>query len=262
MLVSLLLTVILSISSCRAAGPVYQRSLPSGFRLSCYQGYQLQSSGNFATSGTCLACSPGTAGSDGLRCLPCSVGYNATLNATNDCTICPAGTISVTPASPSGVSVNINGIVFISGVSSGQVCLKCPAGYYQPLPGGHMCVPCAPGEECTRCRQAHRISVALTINQRSILQARIRSPLAPMPAPSARLAPPRPSQHDLLSVMHVASILMLNTMARPSARLRPSVQSPLSTQTPTQVARRAPFVMLPAPPVSPVPQELTLLSLG
>jgi hypothetical protein len=144
-----MLAIVLSlflVASCHAQ--VYQRSLPSGFRLTCYQGYQLQSSVTFATSGTCLACAPGTATMDGIRCLPCSVGYNATRSATNLCTICPAGTISVTPASPSGVSVTISGLVFISGVSSGQTCMKCPVGYYQPIPGGHMCIPCAPGKAC------------------------------------------------------------------------------------------------------------------
>ena len=147
-LISMIALLLIALIACaQAAGPVYQRALPMGFRLTCYQGYQLQSSGNFASSGTCLACTPGTATMDGLRCSPCSVGYNATGSATKECKICPAGSISVTPASPKGVNATLNGLDFISGVSSGQTCYQCPAGYYQPLPGGHMCLPCAPGEK-------------------------------------------------------------------------------------------------------------------
>lgn len=84
---------------------------------------------------------------DGLRCSPCQVGFFSAARA-KQCAQCPAGTISVAtsdPALASGASLNVGGNTFIYGVSAGDACWQCPAGYYQPAAGGHACLPCTAG---------------------------------------------------------------------------------------------------------------------
>lgn len=115
--------------------------------MTCPDGYRLLSSDTFATAGTCVACAPGTASRDGLRCTPCNVGWNASASGSRWCNQCPAGSISVTAASPTGTNVTMSGLTYIYGLNAGTVCYQCPAGYYQPVPGGHVCLPCSPGEQ-------------------------------------------------------------------------------------------------------------------
>ena len=103
-----LLALVTTLSIAEAAGPIYRRNLPkgkvmkegvyivskvlnlnlsapltffAGFKLTCFDGQQLLSTpATKTTTGTCVACTPGTASMDGLRCTPCEVGFNATLS--------------------------------------------------------------------------------------------------------------------------------------------------------------------------------------
>lgn len=127
-----------------------RRAASAGYTLTCPDGYRLLSSDTFATAGTCVACAPGTASRDGLRCTPCNVGWNASASGSRWCNQCPAGSISVTAASPTGTNVTMSGLTYIYGLNAGTVCYQCPAGYYQPVPGGHVCLPCSPGEQQQR----------------------------------------------------------------------------------------------------------------
>eukprot|EP00955_Chlamydomonas_euryale_P116667 366432-Chlamydomonas_euryale.AAC.20 len=74
------------------------------------------------------------------------VGFNASSTASKTCNQCPAGTISVNTANPTGTDITVLTLNYKYGVAGGETCADCPAGYYQPVPGGHVCLPCPPGE--------------------------------------------------------------------------------------------------------------------
>ncbi|EFJ52220.1 hypothetical protein VOLCADRAFT_116236 [Volvox carteri f. nagariensis] len=155
----------------QANGPTVipqKKALPQGFRITCFDGYELiftndnYTNGVFVAAdaykypvGQCRKCPAGTATMDGFRCIPCPSGYYSESGA-RECTACPAGTVAKSTA-PSAGTTYYQVQKLNSGASS---CKSCPPGYFQPNLAGTVCIPCPSGfvsgegaTSCTPCNE-------------------------------------------------------------------------------------------------------------
>lgn len=146
----------------------YQNATKATSCLSCPAGYSPGVGTGAEGQAYCGACPPGTfnnmlVGTN--QCFSCPTGtYNANYNSTT-CQACPAGFVPgalttgvqnngathCTPCSPG---------TYKTVAASGDSCLSCPIGWYQPSPAASSCMQCPPGTgnsatgqtTCTLCQ--------------------------------------------------------------------------------------------------------------
>ncbi|PNH02529.1 Signal peptide, CUB and EGF-like domain-containing protein 2 [Tetrabaena socialis] len=148
-------------------------ALPQGFRITCYDGYELiYTNDKYAADGItvtadqypypvgqCRLCPKGTATMDGFRCSPCPAGYFSDAGA-RECTACPTGTITIPKTPVLTADVTYEQVQKLNQGPQASVCISCPAGYFQPNLAGTVCLPCPSGftsttgsTSCTPCNE-------------------------------------------------------------------------------------------------------------
>ncbi|GIL65494.1 hypothetical protein Vafri_19264 [Volvox africanus] len=167
------LATVATVYAQQANGPTVipqRKALPSGFRITCYDGYELiftndnYTNGDFASAdaykypvGQCRKCPAGTATMDGFRCIPCPSGYYSNAGA-RECTACPAGTVPRSTAPTAGTTYYQ--VQKLNKGPESSACQPCPPGYFQPNLAGTVCLPCPSGfvstsgaTSCTPCNE-------------------------------------------------------------------------------------------------------------